>query len=596
MADSPQSPIDEGNLVAPPASDPMIERRRWARLSLFLGITIFAFYGALLAVSGLGLAFKIPVSPAFLAGALAVTAFYVARSELGRGPAERLGVALAFLLIQAVSVRVALDRFDLSFDGRWYHKEAIAQISLGWNPYRDAPVQNLSMGPNGLEGESWHEGLGEKQINGFPKGTWLVGAAYALMFDSLEAAKAATTLLLFASLFTVLGATFGLVDRVGIRHVLAGLLVAFNATSVSQVGTTMVDGQMASLLIGVLCFGALILRGRASPSVLLGFGVALGSLMLVKFTGIVFAVVLLSGGVALGYAYGRRTEARSLGLVGTGALIVSFLAAGWHPYLTNTLKYGWPFYPLSRYTPNGVTPDASSMDWSLPTDFQGRSNLEKLARSIIARSEIQRTRQPSTPKLPWQIFDSEAECFAINGGCHVGGWGPLFALSLILVLIGAFLSVYYGGLAAPSESMAGLCLIVFSVLVIPESFVARYVPQSSFIPVIAWLLLAEAKPRRVRLVSHLLVITMILNTGFVLRAAQGAHMKALTWFSGQIWRMNNAQKALGEPLLINFGNFRSLRFLLKDRAIEFKEVPRNLQDCQPVEHLYEVAWCAQKNP
>jgi hypothetical protein len=236
------------------------------------------------------------------------------------------------------------------------------------------------------------------------------------------------------------------------------------------------------------------------------------------------------------------------------------------------------------------------MDWSLPADFQGRGNLEKLARSIIARSEIQRVRQPTTPKLPWQVFDSEAECFAINGGCHIGGWGPLFALSLILVLAGAFLSVHLGGLARPGEALAGLGLILLSVLIIPESFVARYVPQLSFVPILAWLLLAEAKSRRVRFVSHLLVVTLVLNAGFVLRASQGERRKAQTWFSGQIWRMNNAQKTSGEPLLINFGNFRSLRFLLDERAIDFREVPRNLEDCQPVEHLYEVVWCAQKNP
>ena len=35
------------------------------------------------------------------------------------------------------------------------------------------------------------------------------------------------------------------------------------------------------------------------------------------------------------------------------------------------------------------------------------------------------------------------------------------------------------GIRRPSGTVAGLGLIVLSVLIIPESFVARYVPQSS---------------------------------------------------------------------------------------------------------------------
>ena len=135
MADSPQSPVDEGNLAAPPSFDLTIGKRGWARLSSSSGSRSSSRIA--LATSGPGPDFR---RPAFLAGALALTGLYVARSELGRGPAERLAVALVFLLIQAVSVRVAMDRFDLSFDVRWYLEAIIARISLGWNPLSRPPL------------------------------------------------------------------------------------------------------------------------------------------------------------------------------------------------------------------------------------------------------------------------------------------------------------------------------------------------------------------------------------------------------------------------------------------------------------------------
>ncbi len=163
--------------------------------------------------------------------------------------------------------------------------------------------------------------------------------------------------------------------------------------------------------------------------------------------------------------------------------------AGWQPYVTNTLRYGHPFYPI--YGPpiygapiNGITAFNKEfvLQNQMPPDFETLGWPEKLYRSIFSPSSSQVGVDSGPLKFPLRVSRPEVTAFA-RPDVRVSGWGPLFGATLVVALAGLALLLFVSR-KFTLRTLALLGLVAGTTLLNSEAWWARYSPQLWLLPVI----------------------------------------------------------------------------------------------------------------
>jgi len=364
------------------------------------------------------------------------------------------GVALG---AAALALVYSMAFFDITADGPSYHEPAVLHLRAGWNPVWDGPL------PTGPYENLW--------TNHYPKASWTFAAAVLALAGRIEAGKWLGPLLLVATLLLCIVAAQAILKRRSLG-LAVGVLCAVNPVAVYQSASFYVDGLLASSLTS---FAALLALQWLAPDWLL-LGTTLLCIAFVvnlKFTATVYVAVL--GGLAIGFFLAaRRPGARRLAVGSVAAMAGGVLLIGCNPYVTNTLRYGHPFYPLMG--PGHVDVMAGQM----PASFLSENRVRKLAESVFGRSSNDAARVPEW-KLPLAVSSAELRAFGY-ADVRVGGFGPFFAAALLLS-IGGMLG---GGKLKPSYAgLLPIAAIAVSVLVNPEGWWARYAPQLWLVPLLA---------------------------------------------------------------------------------------------------------------
>jgi hypothetical protein len=271
-----------------------------------------------------------------------------------------------------------------------------------------------------------------------------------------------------------------------------------------------------------------------------------------KHTGVVYALSLL---LAAGYGYAvveRLRLAKWMAVAGSLALVVNL-----NPYLTNTLKYGNPFYPIVGKDAPG-RPTAAVL--VTPTNFQDRPWLVSAALSVLSESSWCVNHQPGRLKMPFSVHRTEIEAFGRGESVRSGGFGPLFGM-VTLVTIGSAAGLRRRAIR-PSHVLLLLGLIV-PTLAVPAWW-ARYVPQFWYVPLlIAWLLAAR-KGTRATLPVAILVVAAA-NVGLV---AYGA--MAFQYRMTKAIRTELASMRTGGPVAVNLDLFASTGRRLTEARVAWR--------------------------
>jgi hypothetical protein len=197
-----------------------------------LGFSLLLFLFASLILKSLSLWFKITNDPFCFILAIGLTAALILIQN--RDLKSRSVVVFGFLGVLALSFGINKYQLDLSFDGNWYQKEAILQISKGWNPLRDGPLTAIQS-----------SGSIYRWINYYCKTSWIIGSLFYGALGFIESAKTQNMLLIFSVYF--LGAAF--LQRFFKSKCLVwlgALLVALNPVALYQLFTLYVDGELAT--------------------------------------------------------------------------------------------------------------------------------------------------------------------------------------------------------------------------------------------------------------------------------------------------------------------------------------------------------------
>jgi hypothetical protein len=282
----------------------------------------------------------------------------------------------------------------------------------------------------------------------------------------------------------------------------------------------------------------------------------------VKFTGLVYAVLLSGFGVVACLALRRWRAgfclAAGLGVVG----VLSILVLGYSPYVRNYTEEGELFYPIRGKHPLDI------MTPIRPVNLAARDRFSRFLIANFSRCEQVRPPLASRLKFPLMVFPSEFLVWRTNDP-EAGGFGPWFGALLLCALVGMGLLV-----SDPKTRRVGMICgvitagILATVFIHTEGWLARYAPQTWLIPVVWIIGLAEGAASGQRIFGRVMFGMMTANILFILAAWAG-------WNVLYGWRMHKSLRemaAVKPPVAVEFGQFQALRERLREAGIQFEVV------------------------
>ena len=522
------------------------------RLALAFGGLILVFCSGLLAAATVALWVGSPPWPAStpLAALLTtvVAVVWARRISSDRSTAAAALVAGAGLTI-VLSAVLGGGILDTSFDGQWYHQEAVLKIVEGWNPIRT----ELSLA-------DYPDNRVRRQVNGYPKASWMWGAALVRFSHHMEHAKAMSIPLMVAAAAMAFAALLGLARIPWWLALGTAAAAAANPVAITQTLNTQLDGDLASLQL--IAVSALIICGRTRCRrglVVLTLAVAVG--VNLKLTAPAYFVLLSAAGLFGLALVGPPQVLRRLIAVFVAAFITGMAVVGFHPYVTNTIRHGHPLYPV-------MGPEKFTLVEEAETNravLLFRSVFSP-SRQVARESDVDHALMDSPLKLPFTVAPSEVDVFLMPD-VRVGGWGPLFGGLCLLAVAG----LAAAGLKDLRWLVLGLAItlpVLVSVLIMPHPWFARFAPQGWLLPVVIIPLAWAAGGKMSRLLAVLAAGTALVNAAVVTTGYLPATVRHSALIESRIDRL----RLLGQPLVLNLMPFPSNRARLAEMGIAFDEV------------------------
>ncbi|MCF8468924.1 MAG: hypothetical protein K9G33_16105 [Sneathiella sp.] len=404
--------------------------------------------------------------------------------------------------------------YDPGFDGYAYHLSAIWDISDGWNPFL-SPHNNI-------------------YVDSYPNGYWVLQSYLVSITGLLLSGQAMIVGLITAVALLAYGF---FLDQFSSRqprhpHVLALLfacIVVANPVVVTQVMTHYVDAPL--YLFG--CALVFFLMSDALHANRLERWSAVCCIILMvntKTAALYYAPFIVLGGFVMEMALSRTISGivqraflwiKFKGLMLALALLVGVIAVGYKPYVANILDHGQLLYPsvdkiMKGNEPSNVIPLSAPM---------------KFLYGIFARTDdsLWPIDAPIELKIPGTFKLSEFKYLRFD--TRRGGFGPFFSLALLTAFIAYAASrVTSRDKVANSRhrdrdgyALFGTVLIAASMF-FPESWWARYVPftwLSALLFAVAALHI-KGKGKAQIVVRILLGITLLAFLGCIIASGLGA--------------------------------------------------------------------------
>jgi len=454
-----------------------------------------------------------------------------------------------FVFIVLGAVKISEQYYDFSYDGQMYHQEAIIQLKNGWNPL----YEKLDTGETQ---DLW--------INHYAKGTWYLGAIVYDYTGQIESSKAFNIILL-CSTFLLLFSYLSNKLKSWRWSLPVSLIMVFSPVVITQMYTTYNDFFNAILII-ILLIAYLEYFENQTKIALLNILFSNVILVNIKFTALGYAVILTGIPILL-YLYSRyrlkvtNSQMKIMPLILT--MIVSFSLAiffvGSSTYIKNTITNGHPFYPLAGEGKVDV------ITVNTPPGLGDLNRIEKLYVSNFSKTYNGFEEKPQT-KFPLSITKEELENFKTTD-TRVNGFGPLFGLILIMTV--ALILCHYKKF---KNNLVFLFIIVstvmLSVLINPETWWARYIPQFWFVPLIFVIFLLKDQMKSY--LSYGILIVYGVNIMIVAYVSIN-HLREIQFFTEQQYETIKEYNKIA-PVDVEFGIMKSKRALLQEHGIEYTEV------------------------
>lgn len=534
----------------------------WATGTPLVLFPLFAFALTIL-VFALGGALSALVAWSVLA-ASAAGAVLISRYAF---PAEWQKGALACAGLGALALLLSLVLHDTSIDGQNYHFEATYALAEGWNPLRkesEAPVigQPLSL---------W--------AMHYPKGAWVFSANLLAAGLPLGTTKAINFLLLFASA----ALAGGTLIRFGFSYLFAALLTAaaaFNPIVVSQLFTAMNDGLFSACLLVFITSILVWVRFDQRLALIL----AIAAMMLavnLKFSAIPILFVLAAFASFGALAVRGLTDTVRMAGALLAATLVGVILLGWSPFIQNYLDFGHPLYPLMGEHAvdimNGEDPELENT----PKVIEPLPAFQRFLFSLF--SEVHSGYETTAElKLPFSVTAAEVRAIG-QPDVRLSGFGPLFS-GAILLSLAALMAIMISWRQRTAATLGLLFItagLFMSVLVMPQNWWARYVPQFWLIPVCLAAAAITIQRLPVQVLGTATACVLLLNAAIAGASGLWLTTNRSAAVTGQIQTMQQTD----QPYCVFPQMVHSRLYLMREAGIQVQYVPADDLSCPAPEEI-----------
>ena len=513
---------------------------------LSVGILLFVFYFTSILTPVVWLSLGLSISKSSFIGTIIFTlissVFITKNIYQSPNIQEIITVNITTLIVLLLCGGIANYFFDNTFDGQSYHYNSIINLVEDWNPIYDFGAENYYV-------DNW-------VILYYPKASWYSASNIITFFENAKLGKMYNLVLIFATFFM---STVIIKENTKLHIVLTIILalsLSFNIISINQIFTFYLDGQISSLIIIVLLSAILYFQ---KPQKLLFLSVLLGSLVTLvnlKFPALVYSVIFGGAFLLFNWHQNGKQHFLRLSMIFGLVFLIGFLGVGFNPYFSNLFSHGHPFYPLNEV--NLLTHE------NIPQNFNGVNRFYKLFHSLFSyQGHI--VREAST------ILKSPFSQGLMNTyglpDTRIGAFGPYFPLVLICSILALIPVIIYKENKKVKFIAAIISLaVIISILIHPESWWGRYIPQLFLLPFLITIILLISKRKILKIAGGLLFGLILFNQINISISYIKYNLQSTTKLNQQFEKMRTGKTT------IYLCEFPSLAYRLNNESVDFQIV------------------------
>lgn len=522
------------------------------KILLISGSDAVCFIASIIFVSTLYFFIKVPVNIINLIIAVSITlVFHFWFSFKLRADIMSQTIALTITtIVFSISLLAAFLVIDTSYDGQSYHQEAIILLDYGWNPIymrlTNEATANL-----------------ERWLNHYPKANWIVAANLYKLTGSIESGK---VLSIFSGIIAFIFVLLGIArTKFNIfMKIIISLLIALNPVFLYQSLSYYIDGVLVSLLLALAFISA---RYVSHKEKFLFWPFLFTTIILINIKLIAAAYFAAQSVLFLAYLWFNDRLRMSIWF-GKTIFVSTLIGAaiiGFNPYITNFVSNGHPLYPaMGKGAYDYVSTNTPQNYWNLVPPL-------RLIASIFSKSSLERgENRYGQLKQPFEITKPELESFR-ETNAKVGGFGPLFALAIIVSAIGYIYLILDRAPSFRTKLIYTLALLLIAgfASAVPTSSVARYVPFFWWLPCLIALFLFTNRNNLSNLFAFLIILILFINNSLIAGSYYPYNIKQSQTLNRQLVSLSSQ---VSSPAIIYFGQYGSTKVKLDKHNIPFKEV------------------------
>ena len=405
----------------------------------------------------------------------------------GHSPWKVFYYSFLVVLSSVIFCVVSSLNYDVSFDGQTYHQLAVSLLKNGYNPFYD---------------HCTHTNFYYISVEHYLKCSWILESFIYSIYPHIEYAKGINLIVLIASLCLCYEVLRLITQwKSALLKWFTALVVCLNPVVISQVFTFSNDGLISSFMVCFLSLVFLVLKEHRKSDIAVML-ICLILLVNIKFTALFSVLILLyTAGIYL-LQLKAYSQLKRLTLYTLGALLTATLFFSYNPCITNIKYHHHLLYPL--YDKLGQ----SGIQHNTPGPLKGKPPIVKLNLSLSSKVSDSKDNTPLTPAWPWSHTINESK--PRNGITRINGMGPFFPLALLISHI-----VFFVAWGFDREKLFPYMLCILglwgSILINPESWFMRFIPQIWLLPVIGGMMGICQQKRLIQWMGWLVLLVLYFN-------------------------------------------------------------------------------------
>lgn len=508
------------------------------------------------------------------------------------------------VLIFLLSIFIAGNTYDLTWDGNTYHKTAIGSLKNGWNPvYENVEDFNIE---NGNKIDIDKEENNKLWVNHYPKASWIFTANVYKITNNLEMAKILNTLIIYISF--ILLATYLSKKINKIWGIILAFLISFNPITVTQIFSNYIDGILGLSLFMILYSLIVItdIKYNKKENIeeqdekfdlkehYLILILAIILIINLKFTGMVYAGIFCF----LFYIYWLYKEYKNNNLkkaiinyTSFYVIVVLFstIIVGYSSYVKNLIDKGHPFYPL--FGENKV----DIITHNQPYYFKDRGTIKKFLITMFSEgSNVHDSygdnREKPSFKIPFTITENEISEYA-RPDTRISGFGPLYSGIFIISCLYTLYMIIKMWKEKKYNILVPFLLILFGmfilVLATDGSWWARYTPYLYLIPIFNLIYMISRKNKLNLVFSIIFSILLLTNISLIIYANCDAHLNKYTGIRGALQEFESYANTHDEVTVkLKTTGFEGIKYNIADLEIDLNKVKYVEEIENPKKNVY----------